>query len=40
MDTGDITLPFAVAIIVLILLANVIYNKYVKRKPITNLIVK
>lgn len=39
-DTGDYTLPFAVAIIVLIVLANLIYNKYVKRKPLTHLIVK
>lgn len=39
-DTGDLTIPFMLAIIVLIVLANVIYQKYVKTKPITNLIVK
>ena len=39
-DTGDFTIPFMIAIIVLILLANLIYQRYVKTKPITNLIVK
>lgn len=39
-DTGDLTIPFMLTIIVLILLANMIYQRYVKTKPITNLIVK
>jgi len=39
-DTGDLTIPFMIAIIVLILLANLIYQRYVKTRPITNLIVK